>query len=321
MRDAPAGRLHVSSERYGWTNRANWTGQLGSGPPIAVNVAGRRGPETWSGHRPSVRVLLLGDSIAFGVGVADDETFGQLLQRHVPGFEVLNFGVSGYGTDQALLQLEDVGLSLRPDVVVLNFCVANDYVDNVLPTSLYDGRAPKPYFELEDGALRLRDAHLQRLWLERAGILLRDRSYLFDASSLITSSWRETPAPWSDQVPEHWESRKNRILSRDFARAKDVTGELISRMDELCRRRGIRFLVLVHPDRRALKGDDTLLLPFQEPRFDGMEIVDLQDRYARAGLHYKLVTLDKIGHLSPMGHAIVARILREALLAESMSQI
>ena len=267
------------------------------------------------------RVLLLGDSIAFGVGVADHETFGQVLQRHVPGLEVLNFGVSGYGTDQALLQLEDVGLDLRPDVVVLNFCVANDYFDNVLHTSFYDGRAPKPYFELDDGALRLRDAHVKGPWLERAGILLRDHSFLFDAFTLVTSSWRETPAARSDQVPEHWESRKNRILTHDFARAKDVTGELISRMDELCRRHGIRFLVLVHPDRRALKGDDKFLFPFQASRFDGMEIVDLRDRYARVGLHYKLVTLDKIGHLSPMGHAIVARILREAILAESVSQI
>ena len=116
------------------------------------------------------------------------------------------------------------------------------------------------------------------------------------------------------------ESRE-RILTHDFARAKDVTGELISRMGDLCRRHGIRFLVLVHPDRRALKGDDTLLLPFQAPRFDGIEIVDLRDRYERAGLHYKLATLDKIGHLSPMGHAIVAWILGEILRAESMSQV
>ena len=265
--------------------------------------------------------MLLGDSVAFGVGVADHETFGQVLQRNVPAFEVLNLGVSGYGTDQALLQLEGLGLDLQPDVVVLNFCVANDYFDNVLRTSLYDGRAPKPYFELDDGALRLRDAHVKAAWLERAGIFVRDRSYLFDAFSLVTSSWRERPTARPDQVPEHWESRKNRILTHDFARAKDVTGELISRMGDLCRRHGIRLLVLVHPDRRALKGDDTLLLPFQAPRFDGIEIVDLRDRYERAGLHYKLVTLDKIGHLSPMGHAIVARILGEILRAESMSQV
>ena len=314
----PPGALHIFSEEYGWAHRANWRGQLGNGPPITVNGAGRRGRE--EGRHGTVRILLLGDSIAFGVGVADDETFGHLLQQNAPGFEVLNFGVSGYGTDQALLQLEGQGFALQPDVVVLNFCVANDYFDNVLPAALYDGRTPKPYYAVEDGVLRLYGAHVKGPWLERAALFLRDRSFLFDAVSLAKSSWLDMPTAHADHVPEYWQSRENRILAQDFARAKDVTLRLVTRMDELCRRRGVRFLVLVHPDRRCLKGDDTLLLPFRDPRLEGIEVVDLRDRYQRAGLHCSLVTFDKVGHLNPRGHAFVARVLCETLLAEGTSR-
>lgn len=318
LRDAPAERLHIYSEAYGWTHRPNWRGRLGDSPPITVNGAGRRGLEARGARRPgATRVLLLGDSIVFGAGVGDDQTFSQVLQEDGSVFETFNLGVSGYGTDQALLQLEREGFDLGPDVVVLNFCVANDYFDNILDTYLYDGRTPKPYFLVEGGELRLHDAHLKRPWLERSGLFLRDASYLFDALSMAAGSGLVMSAPGADRAPEHWQSRANRILLQDFACATQVTLRLIARMNEQCRRHGVRFVVLVHPDRRSFEGEDKLVLPLQDPRLEALEVVDLRRRCQNAGLSWPLVALDEVGHLNPRGHAFVAGVLRAALEART----
>jgi hypothetical protein len=314
LRDAPVEALHIYSQAYGWKHRPNWKGQLSDGPPITVNAAGRRGLEAKSHGRPgTTRVLLLGDSIVFGAGVADHQTFAHRLQEDGPGFAVFNLGVSGYGTDQALLRLMREGFELEPDVVVLNLCLANDYLDNALDVYLYDGRTPKPYFVVQDDELRLQDAHMERPWHESAGLFLRDRSYLFGALTKAVGSGITPAAPASDHRPEHWRSRKDRILKQEFPRATDVTLRLIARMAELCRRREVRFLVLAHPDRQSFEGDDTLLLALQHPRLQATEVVDLRAQYRSAGLSYALVGLDKVGHLRPLAHAFVAQVLRVVL--------
>lgn len=68
-----------------------------------------------------VRVSTYGDSFTFGDEVEDGETFPYFLSR-LTSSNVINYGVSAYGTDQALRRLE---LNLRngkkTDIVVLEF--------------------------------------------------------------------------------------------------------------------------------------------------------------------------------------------------------
>ena len=144
---------HVYSEVYGWAlrPRSRYVGR--DGETITVNAGGYRGLLHSDLPAPgATRVVMLGDSITFGTGVGDQETFSHLLDA-LPGLEVLNLGVDGYGTDQELIRLEREGLARHPHVVILNFCVRNDYFDNALPVALYDGRSPKPYFTLSGSGL------------------------------------------------------------------------------------------------------------------------------------------------------------------------
>ncbi len=55
-----------------------------------------RRPELW----------IFGDSITHGWSVNDEETYAWLLQERFPALEVVNFGVSGYGTLHGWLQFE-----------------------------------------------------------------------------------------------------------------------------------------------------------------------------------------------------------------------
>ena len=65
------------------------------------------------------RIIVLGDSYVEGIQVSLEQTISRrlerLLNRHFKGttrYEVINMGVSGYGTTQEFLLLKDIGLSL-----------------------------------------------------------------------------------------------------------------------------------------------------------------------------------------------------------------
>jgi lysophospholipase L1-like esterase len=87
---------------------------------VRVNAAGQRGALLDpSSAKP--RVLVLGDSYAFGFGVNDDETFPHRLGELLGGrADVLNFGVPGYDLVQEVALLRAKGLAYDPDVVVLS---------------------------------------------------------------------------------------------------------------------------------------------------------------------------------------------------------
>jgi lysophospholipase L1-like esterase len=97
------------------------------------------------------RVLVLGDSFAWGYGVEESERFSQVLERLLD-VEVINAGVSGYSTDQELLWYGNEGVKYETDLVIL-VLAGNDVGDNdrdIVSTIYY-----KPRFELEDGQLVL----------------------------------------------------------------------------------------------------------------------------------------------------------------------
>lgn len=98
----------------------------------------------------TLRIAIFGDSFTFGEEVSDDETFAYQLERLLPGVEVLNFGVHGYGHDQELLYLREALPRYRPDIVLVGH-VNDDSIRNMLAFRSF----AKPWFRLEGGALAL----------------------------------------------------------------------------------------------------------------------------------------------------------------------
>ena len=96
-----------------------------------MNRHGFRGPD-YGMAKPSeaTRVIVLGDSFTFGEGVRFEHTFtslmGTLLGDQL-GFpvELLNFGVSGWGTADEINYLKQAGVEFEPDLVVVAY-VLND---------------------------------------------------------------------------------------------------------------------------------------------------------------------------------------------------
>ena len=113
----------------GYRNRPGTVGTF-YGAPVRINSIGLRGPEIPTKAPGEFRILLMGDSFPFGIGVTEEQALPAVLERLLqeeapPGqrVRVINMGTVSYNSVQELRQLEELGLSLRPDAVVLNYCI------------------------------------------------------------------------------------------------------------------------------------------------------------------------------------------------------
>jgi hypothetical protein len=138
----------------GWTLKPDVAWPVGSAPwenGLTTNAAGfRDAPHAEAKAPGAYRIAVLGDSFVFGSGVAQDAILTRRLAAHLgPGFEIVNLGVPGYGTDQELLTLRRWGKKLSPDLVLVGF-FWNDLMENV-SDRIYG--LPKPRFTVEGGRL------------------------------------------------------------------------------------------------------------------------------------------------------------------------
>jgi hypothetical protein len=296
---------HVFSGTYGWESRRA-TSLVLEGAPVTFNERGHRGRALGRERSWRPRVVVLGDSIAFGLGVSDQETFSSRLAGRGNGIEVANLAVQGYGPDQELLVLEREALGLRPDVVVLAFCMANDLAESVLAVSLYDGTSPKPRFRLEGGALVLDAASLERGWIWRAQRALADHSHLFNRLASVGPPAQAAPS-------RHWRERYDEAL-RHEEHVLALNTALVRRMSTLCLERGIGFVVVAFPDQSSYRSKTPLQKRFFEQlELEGIRVLDMSQRFRGPNLRLRDVALDPAGHLNPRGHSIVSGVLESEL--------
>lgn len=153
---------------------------------VAMNSRGLRDVEHDLAKPPGTyRVVVLGDSYAEALQVPLEDSFPKVLERELqtragptPRIEVINLGVSGFGTDQELLALRHYGRQYEPDLVVLAFLTGNDVRNNYYKLEEAANGAPvqKPYFLLDrSGRLVMKTPAPQRQsalaapWWKRVG--------------------------------------------------------------------------------------------------------------------------------------------------------
>jgi len=113
---------------------------------VRTNQSGLRGEEVPSTRAPGEgRILALGDSFVEARQVREPETATSLIERALnrgpqSSCRVLNGGVAGWGTGEEYVYLQQEGLALRPDLVIIFFYVGNDVANNLRRPS---GQAPQ----------------------------------------------------------------------------------------------------------------------------------------------------------------------------------
>jgi hypothetical protein len=305
--------LHVFSDTYGWVPR-HGTSAVIEGKRVTFNSAGYRGRELALPKTPDrTRVIVLGDSIAFGLEVSDHETFTHLLDTRENGIEAGNLAVQGYGPDQELIVLANEGIRLDPDVVVLAFCLANDFAEAVLPVALYDGKTPKPRFRLEGDRLVLDDSNLRQAGWRRGVQWLSDFSHVFNRAVALR--------PPSDAKAFPWRELKREALG-DEEYTLRLNLAIVRSMDAACRRRGITFILAVFPNATYYETKPTLARRFlNSVQAEGVTTVDMAERFVALGQPFEAVSLDAVGHLSPLGHVIASQVLEREIASRTPARI
>lgn len=126
---------------------------------VRINSAGLRDREHTMPKLDNVlRIAVLGDSFAEAMQVPMEDTFWAVVEREIRGCpavsarepELINFGVSGYGTAQELIMLRRRVWTYAPDIVLLMITPTNDIRNN---SRALEKDEKRPYFVVTNGQL------------------------------------------------------------------------------------------------------------------------------------------------------------------------
>jgi len=247
-------RFHTSAHYAGFTirrlqpNTEFWHTDPDGSWKFVTNSQGFRADEDFRLEKPPgvFRVIALGDSTTEGFEVSQNATYPAVLERYLRKngikAEVFNTGVSGFGTAEELIYLENEGIKYKPDAVVLGF-FGNDFDDNLR----------SDLFRLEGSAL-----------------VVASRSYIPGVRILDIIN-AVPPLRWLSQnsyfysfaANTIWEAAKSaRLGSSEAARGAELTVgtslnqykidlelALLRRLHEFCREHGVMLIIVDIPQR------------------------------------------------------------------------
>ncbi len=307
---------------------------------VQVNSAGMRDLERAREKPPGrLRIAVLGDSYTEAIQVDRARAYPALLEKHLNTcgrpVEVLNFGVSGFGTAQQLLTLRSKVWDYAPDVVLLGFFPSNDVVNN---SRALEADKLRPFFVKEGDALVLdtsfRQQRSYRLLANPAYRFLRSHSRVLmlglkARKGLMTLRAPQAGAP---QLGLDWLVFRP-PASPAWVEAWDITERLLLAMHEEVAGHGATFAIAsvteaaaVHPSKEMreryaaeLQMPDFL---YAERRLAGfaakhriayLPLTEGMDRLAAGKpLHGFGETLG-LGHWNEDGHAAAAQLMAEFL--------
>lgn len=146
----------VLSPALGWTIKEDGKSSL-----YRANSDGIRSNHEYKLTPPEnvLRIAAFGDSYTHGDEVGNDATWQAVLENRNPRLEVMNFGVGGYGLDQAYLRYLEHGQQYKPHIVFIGFMPGNIFrhVNTFRPFYKPDTGLPlaKPRFTVTNSALTL----------------------------------------------------------------------------------------------------------------------------------------------------------------------
>jgi len=279
------GGLHRHDPGLGWIPAGGYYLE-----GVSTNSRGLRGATEYAVPKPTGmrRIVVMGDSFTWGLGVRDEETWPAVLQTLLDDVEVLNLGVIGYGTDQQYLRLGQEGLRYEPDLVILGF-FGPDTVRNV--RRFRD--SGKPRFAVEGGRLRLENVPVPDPELEGTSIDPQPFSY---AGALCLTKLRAA----IDRT----------LLAPKWA----VTRAILDGIQDNVRERGAELLVAHFPTEPAAfrsRPEDSELFLDEWARARNEPIVRLREVFLDLSPAERSGVFE--GHFSAFGNVVVARAIARAI--------
>lgn len=296
-------------------------GALDNGLPL--NSGGFRDVESAATKGERCRIVALGDSFAYGVVPYEDNYLTVLeseLARRGRPTEVVNMGIPGIGPADYLSLMVAEGLDRDPDIVLVTFCLGNDFRD-----SLRSARRDKAIWENSYVATLLHFVTVIRPRYQGSNVYGRE--------------------PYSDAVPTFSKQQYLEVMARrsqiyradwpDFDAAFEQAVGDIGRIQRICERRGIGLAVAVAPEEIQLDRDlqrelgETFAeyregpLDFLRPyrllvetlRKSGIEVIDLLDAFSAQHRADRPLYKPRNTHWNIAGNRLAAEVIAAQIAA------
>ncbi|HEX8707838.1 MAG TPA: SGNH/GDSL hydrolase family protein [Pyrinomonadaceae bacterium] len=212
---------------------------------VAAGTDGTLDATNERGGSPEKVVLLVGDSVVFGYGLRDEETIASrlqgLLRAKGSSSEVQNIAAPGYSSWNEYAAIADY----------LKRHSATDLIIAYVPN---DVTFENDYFDIGKGKL----AAFSDGWRQRLTHFLYSRVY---TSFLISDTLKKLYHRFGGGAGQ---AAGGGMSEQESAAALDYSMQALSRVQALCRERGIRFAVGIYRDAVGFRGSPEKSLAYEE---------------------------------------------------------
>ena len=278
---------------------------------FATDEHGFRNPTPWP---DTAEIVVVGDSEAFGFGVADDSTWTRQVAKELPTSRLINLALPGMAPKQYLRVYERFGVPLQPRLLMFGLFPGNDLGDEVEFDAWLEAGSPGNYstWKFTHGRTPSAiDTALQRIhlyWLARETVgRLRGRV----ASAATTTDLTFPDGSRLRFAPDLMEREAK--LARPGNPAFEETLASIEGAQALAREHGAAFLVLLFATKEdvhyPLLGD-TLPRPLpvfvETLRRRGIPYLDLTIPMQEQAARQQRLFFEIDGHPNAAGYRVIA---------------
>jgi len=329
LKNAPSNLAYfVSDTLLGWTVGPSRRSANGLYLSSTEGIRSPRRGMAYANHPARHRIATVGDSFTFGLEVPFQDSWGFQLERALgTDFQVLNFGVNGFGVDQAYLRYDRDVRPWHPVMTIFGF----------IEHDLYRSMSVYRFVTFPDWDVRFS----KRRFLLRAGQLALLNAPLICPSQILARP-AVTELPFIEYDPgynaaewawhSYYSSRLLRFLLSRFPRLppvnpevgdkaqRQINSELLLTFARLAAADGTVPLVVYLPSRGDLEGQDRsakdkILAALQQ---SGVHYLDLTSCIREVGLENAFIAGRR--HYSAEGNAAVARCLLPAVRQQFPSE-
>ncbi len=273
------------------------------------NSMGFRGSSEYSlrADKNVYRIVIQGDSVTLGHGVGDRETYSYFLEEKFSliglKVEVLNLGVSGFGTAEEIIQYENVAINYSPDLVILGYFQNDDMNNHVSQLyGLSDGELIRISSSFQPG-LYMRD----RIYKIPFYSFLSQKSHLFtfirtQASALIINSLKE----------QNFSGIERKTNEGATEQASELTRRLLQKYAHTVTSSGSDLIILDITDKN-MRTDFPVDVDFG----NRVKTIATKPTFSENQNETERLFYEVDAHPTVAGHQLIAQVLYEYILAEA----
>jgi lysophospholipase L1-like esterase len=268
-------------------------------------------------------IVTLGDSLTFGYGVEDADTWPAIIDRALPQLRVVNLGLIGASPEQYVRVYETFGTPLEPKVVIVGMYPDNDFWDAELFATWWESKVGGSYMVWRNlGRLKPTDKGLKRL-SKQAQTFLKQHSLLYNLAEYARNLYRgrNHAEPKSLRLddgsqmylwPSHFASRVTGATSDQPA--FHFVRQALTRLQALTTQQGVRLIVVIQPSKEQvympLLGETVpnpnthLIEALTQLGIDYLDLTPVFQKRAKSG---EALFLPRDTHPNRQGYALIAQ--------------